>query len=410
MRNYSAIALSAALVIQQQSAQASAAGEHSKTLTDSQTDLSLSEWKITSSDWAKQTGQSWSVQLRTLHGGRQEGVQVIDVDNGIMKFTVIPTRGFEIWKATVGKIRFGWDSPVSEIVHPAFVNLADNGGQGWLSGFGGWLVRGGLASFGAPAQDGDTALTLHGHVDYIPASYVSVRYESRPVPRLVLRGIVDDAQMFGPQLRLTTEISTVIGKPQITLDDSITNLSDAPQEMESLYHINFGPPLLGPGAEFIAPVKHVAPMNARSAQGNLNDWTSYQGPHGPGYTAQVFLMQLWADQTGRTAALLRSADGSEAALLRFNTRQLPYMSLWKNEVSSKAGYVTGLEPATGFPYSRNVERAHGRVPKLRGGQVYHINLEISALTTKPQVSEAINAIASLQTSKPQIQQTPLVEP
>ena len=75
--------------------------------------------------------------------------------------------------------------------------------EGVSLGFGGLMARGGLASFGSPVQDGDQQLTLHGHVDYIPASFVSVRYEAAPVPRLVFRGVVNDAEVFGPQLRLT---------------------------------------------------------------------------------------------------------------------------------------------------------------------------------------------------------------
>ena len=151
------------------------------------------------------------------------------------------------------RLRLGWDSPVGEIIHPSYIRLTDNGGQGWVAGFGGLMVRGGLASFGSPTQDGAQQLTLHGHVDYLPASFVSVRYEASPQPRLVFRGIVNDVQTFGPQLRLTSEISTPIGKPQVSFDDQVTNLSDVPQEMELLYHTNFGTPLLGAGAEFVAP-------------------------------------------------------------------------------------------------------------------------------------------------------------
>ena len=183
---------------------------------------------MTSADWSK-GGQAWSVELRTLHGGRQEGVQVIEVDNGAMSFTIVPSRGFEVWKANAGTLRLGWDSPVHDIIHPSYIRLTDNGGQGWVAGFGGLMVRGGLASFGSPVQDGDQQLTLHGHVDYIPASFVSVRYESG---RLVFRGVVDDFQTFGPQLRLISEISTPIGKPEIQFDDQVTNMSDAPQEIE----------------------------------------------------------------------------------------------------------------------------------------------------------------------------------
>src|SRR5689334_11459500 len=216
---------------------AGAAENPGKVLIDAGANLSTAQWKVTSADWAKGSkmgGPAWSVELKTLHGGRQEGVQVIEVDNGAMRFTIVPSRGFEIWKAQAGALRLGWDSPVGEIIHPSYIRLTDNGGQGWVAGFGGLMVRGGLASFGSPTQDGNQQLTLHGHVDYLPASFVSVRFEAQPVPRLVFRGIVNDVQTFGPQLRLTSEISTVIGSAEFAFDDTITNLSDAPQEMELL--------------------------------------------------------------------------------------------------------------------------------------------------------------------------------
>ena len=41
------------------------------------------------------TGLGGAITKRLLAGGRQEGVEVIEVDNGLMKFTVVPTRGFQ---------------------------------------------------------------------------------------------------------------------------------------------------------------------------------------------------------------------------------------------------------------------------------------------------------------------------
>src|SRR5579859_1249890 len=268
----------AAIAICSISASAWAQGDHSKVLIDSSANLATAEWKVGSAQWGGKT--AWSVALRTLHGGRQEGVQVIEVNNGAMSFTIVPTRGFEVWKAQAGNLRLGWDSPAKDIIHPTYIRLTDNGGQGWVAGFGGLMVRGGLASFGSPVQDGAQQLTLHGHVDYIPASYVSVRYENG---RLIFRGVVDDFQSFAPQLRLISEISTPIGTPEIQFDDEVTNMSDAPQEMELLYHTNFGTPLLGAGAEFVAPVNQLAPMNPASAAGGLDGWNRYSGPHGAGY-------------------------------------------------------------------------------------------------------------------------------
>jgi Domain of unknown function (DUF4432) len=384
--------------------------DQSIVLTDATRNVSVKEWRISSDDAGTAAGGlRWSVTKRLLVGGRQEGVEVIEVDNGLMKFTVVPTRGFHLWTATVGGLRLGWDSPVTEIVHPQFVNLAERGGLGWLNGFGEWISRCGLESMGPPCQDGKQRYTLHGRINYIPANFVEVRLESKPVPRIVLRGIVDEALMFGPQLRLTTEISTELGKPALSLDDTVTNLSDAPQEMESLYHANFGPPLLGPGAQFVAPVKKVAPRDSRAAEGAMAGWNVYTGPHAPGYTEEVYLMELYADETGVTEALLKSADGAKGALVSFNVRQLPFMTLWKNEAPSKAGYVTGLEPGTSFPLPKPVERAAGRVPKLKGGESYQTHVTFSALVTAGEVEKAVSSISRLQRADPEVQISPMVE-
>jgi hypothetical protein len=176
--------------------------------------------------------------------------------------------------------------------------------------------------------------------------------------------------------------------------------------MELLYHTNFGTPLLGAGAEFVAPVKHLAPMNPASAAGGLDGWNRYSGPHGAGYAAKVFNMQLYGDAKGGTKAMLKSPDGSQGVLMQFDTNGLPYMSLWKNEVTAKGGYVTGLEPGTGFPNPRPVERTAGRVPRLQGGASHHVHLVITALTSKSEVDAAARAIHALAVAQPIVSAKP----
>ena len=372
-------------------------------LTDSARNLSVHEWKLSSHDvggeWAE---SSWSITKRVLAGGRQDGVEVIEVNNGLLTFTVVPTRGFQVWAANAGDVRLGWDSPVKEIVHPKFVNLAERGGLGWLNGFGEMVSRCGLESLGPPCDDSGRVYTLHGRINYIPASYVEVRLESKPRPRIVLRGVVDESLMFGPQLRLTSEISTELGSTSLRFDDTVTNLSDQPQEMESLYHANFGPPLLAAGAQFVAPVKRVWPRNARAAEGGMIGWNQYTGPHSGDYTEQVYFMELYADESGKTKALLKSADGSKAVAVSFDIRQLPYLTLWKNEGPAQSGYVTGLEPGTSFPNPKPAERAAGRVPKLVGGESRKASVTITALRTSQEVERALDAIRAMQKGVEQV--------
>jgi Domain of unknown function (DUF4432) len=79
-----------------------------------------------------------------LHGGKQDGVDLIVVDNGRMTITLVPTRGMGILRVVMGDLRLGWDSPVREVVHPKYINLEARGGLGWLEGFNEWLARCGL--------------------------------------------------------------------------------------------------------------------------------------------------------------------------------------------------------------------------------------------------------------------------
>jgi hypothetical protein len=379
---------------------------YSKIVTDVENGVSSKEWTLDPREIGSAAG-NWSVRKKTLSGGRQEGTEVIYVDNGLLRFSVVPSRGFNIWEGQIGDIRLGWDSPVREIVHPQFINLGDKGGLGWLAGFGEFVSRCGLESMGAPCVDGSTPLSLHGRINYLPASFIEVRFEGTPAPRLVLRARIDETMMFGPQLRLWAEISTGIGKPEITFNDSITNLGDSPQEFQTLYHINFGSPLLGDRSQFIAPIKDVAPRDQRAAEG-IDGWNQYTGPHGPGYTEEVYLMELWSDEQGQTETLLKSPDGQRGASVSFSTKELPYFTLWKNEAPLRNGYVTGLEPATSYPCPRPFERSAGRLPTLSAAESYRSRVVIRVAQNAREVGETETRIKNLQREEAKIQRTPVL--
>jgi hypothetical protein len=135
-------------------------------------------------------------------------------------------------------------------------------------------------------------------------------------------------------------------------------------------------------------------------------WNIYTGPNEPGYTEQVYFMKLFADSDLRTQAMLRAADRKSGALLSFSVRELPYMTLWKNEAPSKSGYVTGLEPSTSYPFARPIERAAGRLHKLQGGESYKSKVTIRALVSEEEVQNADNEIHQMQQSLPEIVRVP----
>ena len=115
--------------------------------------VDVGDWQITARDTGIAADVPWSVRRQRLHGGKQEGVDLVVIDNGRMTITIVPTRGMGILRATMGDLRLGWDSPVREVVHPKHVDLEARGGLGWLEGFNEWLARCGLEWAGHPGQD-----------------------------------------------------------------------------------------------------------------------------------------------------------------------------------------------------------------------------------------------------------------
>ena len=82
--------------------------------------------------------------------------------------------------------------------------------------------------------------------------------------------------------------------------------------------------------------------------------------------------------------------------MAFTVEQLPCFTLWKNTGAMADGYVTGLEPGTGYPNPRQVERQAGRVPRLAPGEVRRFAIDFAIHSDQKQVASAVSAIERLQ--------------
>jgi len=377
-----------------------------QTLTSVSRNIHLETWQITHRDFDFKSAIPWSVQKYTLRGGKQEGVDVIVVNNGRLSFVVVPTRGMSALKVEMGDIRLGWDSPVKEVVHPQFVNLQSRGGLGWLEGFNEWMVRCGLEWAGHPGKDkfinntGDEAemdLTLHGKIGNIPASEVEVVIDRTAPYRIRVRGRVDERMFYGPKLELWTEISTEPGSNTFRIDDEVKNYGAYDQEFQIIYHSNYGPPLLEAGSRFVVAAKEVRPFNAHAAK-SLNQFAEYVAPT-KGFIEQVYGVIPFTDSQNRTTVMLRNAAGDKGVSISYRIDQLPFFTLWKNTTAIEEGYVTGLEPATGFPANRSVERKAGRVPKLKPNETRKFAIDFSILAGKEEVDRAAAVISGFQNGR-----------
>jgi hypothetical protein len=369
-------------------------------LTDVSRDLWMESFAVNAAELGLSVETPFSVSKERLRGGRRDGVDLVVVDNGALRFSIVPTRGMGLWKGFYEGVYLGWESPITDgPVNPAYVNLAAAGGLGWLEGFDELLARCGLENNGAPFEvktvkpDGSeshTTFGLHGKIANIPAWYVAVHVGARPPYEIIVEGSVEESRLFGPQIRMVSRITTTPGSNSLVVHDEFINLKEQAAQMQILYHWNFGPPFLDEGARLVAPAASVTPRDGRAQQG-IGQYDVYGAPE-PGYTEQVYYYDLHTAQAeaGPTLVMLRNQAADKAVALRFQKGQLSAFTLWKNTAALRDGYVTGLEPGTNYPNPRPFEQARNRVVTLPVGGRYVTEMTLEVLTT----AEAVAAVAS----------------
>lgn len=376
-------------------------------LTDAAAGKDVGNWSVDSSQ-LKATGAKFSVRQTVLHGGKQEGVRVIDIDNGVMQIRLIPSRGMDIAKVQSGDVVLGWESPVKEIVNPAYIELESRNGLGWLDGFNEMMVRCGYEWTGHPGKDGDYLLSLHGRAGNIPASKVIVEIEDKAPYTIKVRGSVYEKTFKFNDYEIWTELEVTPGQKSFALHDTLTNLGDYENEYQVIYHSNFGRPLLGAGAEFEAAVKQVSPFNKRAIR-EMKTWNQYSGPV-KGYDETVYNIYPYGDANKESLAALYNAKKDRGVSVRFNTTQLPVLTMWKNTDTYKQGYVTGIEPGTSFAYNRKYQRRLKLVPKVQPGGVRKFDLIYTILDSGAAVQKTRDAIKAIQAGrKTTVLRRPLVK-
>lgn len=364
------------------------------TLTDVRGDVWLDSFAASNDSLRLPTPHDWSLRKRTLRGGLRDGVDLVEIHNGALSFSVLPTRGMGIWRGDYRGNALGWRAPVLGPVHPKFVQLTDRGSLGWLAGFDELLCRCGLASNGPPGNDRNEPLTLHGRIANVPAQLVEARICLDPPYEISVSGEVEEASLFGAHFRLTTTYTTIPGSNRLVIHDVVENRSAQSDEMQLLYHCNLGPPFLEAGSRVLAPISEMAPRTPRAAE-SIATHDTYLGPT-TGYNEQVYVYDLLADARGQTIALLMNQAADRAVALRFNRRELPCFTVWKNTGALEDGYVTGFEPGTNYPNFKSFERSQGRVPVLPPGGRWECRWSLEVCDSAASVAALIREMATLQ--------------
>ena len=377
-------------------------------LTDVADNTEQANWKVTSDELGLKDAPAFTVTKKTLHGGKQEGSTLITIDTKDLQVSLIPTRGMDIYEIKSGDVRYGWKSPVDEIVNPAYMNLEMRNGLGWLDGFNEMMVRCGYEWTGHPGEENGKLMSLHGRAGNTPASKVVVSIDETAPYAIHVKGLVKENTFKLSALETWTQLTVVPGEKVVKVHDELTNNSDYDRDYQIIYHSNFGSPILEEGAKFVAPVKEISPFNDYAKKG-LKDWETYQGPT-KGYDEMVFNLVPYADKDGKTTAMLHNKAADKGIAVSFDTKQLPALTMWKNTDTMKQGYVTGIEPGTSYAYNTKYQRPLGLVPKLQPGQSQRFDLSYTLLRSKADTEQALADVAKIQGKEPvKLVNKPLVD-
>jgi len=317
-----------------------------------------------------------SVRSVVYQEGRAEGLQVYEVKNDRLSFSVMTDKCLDIaevnWK--------GYN--MSFLSKPGLCgrnHYDTNGAEAQRSIMGGMLFTCGLENICAPCFVNGKEYPMHGRIRTTPAEHVGADFYwtegDDPQCKIIMHGEMREAELFGENMILRRSLETTYGVPEIIIKDRITNESFRDETMMLLYHFNVGYPFLNEDCEIILPTKEVTPRD-RIAEKQIGTWNRMGEPV-DNEPESVFLHKLAADHKGNTFAAVINDPLGIGIKIQFNQKYLPYFMQWKSVASGD--YVVGLEPANSSVYGKKYHLERGDLHMLHPFETEEIELRLNFL-------------------------------
>ena len=261
-----------------------------------------------------------SIRRYTLTEGRGRGLDVLDCDNGKIRFLLNLSKACDVMQL------YHEGQNVSFLSKNAFHNREIH----FLNRFeGGMLYTCGLDSVG-----GREGYELHGTLHNTPAELICARCDADGI---VVEAIIRDTALFGKNLVLKRRITSAIGGDCMTLEDTLINEGTRDEDYCLLYHINVGYPMLDEGAKIVADVAGREPRTAWAAE-RIESAFEIGGPI-PNQEETCYFLTL-----NKPEISLINEKLGKMLTVSYSGDTLPHFVEWKSMASGD--YALGLEPCT----------------------------------------------------------------
>lgn len=261
-----------------------------------------------------------SLRRYTLTEGNENGLDVIDCDNGKIRFLINVSKACDIMQL------YHEGQNMSFVSKNGFTKRETP----FLKRFeGGMLYTCGLDSVGG--RDG---YELHGTLHNMPVQILRSEITENEI---FVEAMIHDTALFGKNLVLRRKIHSVIGSESVCIEDSLINKGYASEDYCLLYHINVGYPMLDDGSKLVADVLDYAPRTEWSKE---NEATMYEiGDSVPNEEECCYFLNL-----RKPVVTLVNEKIGKTFTVSYSDETLPHFVEWKSMASGD--YALGLEPCT----------------------------------------------------------------
>lgn len=333
--------------------------------------------------------QLGGIETSVLDNGAGRGVRIAWINTGSgLRYKVVIDRAMDIADAFYNAHSLAWLSHSGITAPQPFSHR----GLDWIRTFGGGLLTTcGLDHIGGPETDEHGERGLHGLISNTPAEIESIQQPDPARDRMdfSITGKIKQTQVFGPSFELRRTISGTLGKSSIVLHDEVTNCGNTPVPHMLLYHLNFGWPLVDEGTELLWHGAWTSPGEVTATkifkEGNAFRRCPSPLPLHKATGEEVAFIDIASDKSGRSTAGLFNAQLKLAVAIRFDKKQLPWLTNWQHWGPGE--YVTGLEPGTNPPIGQTRARTQNELIFLEPGETRNYDIEIAVLTSQHDIAE-----------------------
>jgi len=286
-----------------------------------------------------------SLRRYTLTDGRGKGLDVIDCDNGKIRFLLNVSKALDMMQLYCDGKNMTFISKNGFIKRE--LPFADRFE-------GGMVYTCGLDSAGE--REG---FDEHGSFHNIPAEVIRAECNESEI---VVEAIIRDTRMGGKNLVFRRRVSTRLGSDTVSVRDRLTNEGYSDEPYCILYHVNIGYPMLSDGARIVAEAEECTPRT-EWAEKNLDSAFRIASPE-IGMEEVCYYLKVRKP----VVSLVNEKIGKKFTV-SYSGDTLPHFLAWKNMTCGD--YAVGLEPCNTkldglFEYSR-----------IQAGETVEFSLDLS---------------------------------